>query len=390
MEEIAELRKTVADVKESFEINIKAEKELEKSEKKYSKLFNKIADPIFIFDKDTHHFLDFNEAVLQVYGYSAHELKSMTLFDLYPPEDFEKLKNGNLGEKDVDIDFTYSHITKYGQRIFVEVLSDEIEYDGRPAWISIVRDITEMTKVREKLLKSQKNLRMRVNDRTNELIEINEQMEREINERKKTEDELKGSFEKLQKTLEGVVHAMAIVVEARDPYTAGHQRRVAELATAIAREMDLPDDQIEEIRIAGLLHDIGKISIPSEILSRPGKLSKTEFTFIKDHPQVGFDILKGIEFPWPIARIVLQHHERLDGSGYPGGLEKDEIMLEAKILGVADVVEAMSSHRPYRPALGIDKALGEVLENRGVRYAREVVDTCLKLFADNIFSFEEK
>jgi len=310
----------------------------------------------------------------------------MTPFDLHPPDDFDKLKKG-AGAKDSSLPYTYSHITKYGQRIFVEILSDEIEYDGQPAWISIVSDVTERKQIEEKLLKVKDDLTIRVDDRTTELTHTNEQMEKEIIERKKTEEELKQSFERLQKTLEGVVHAMSIVVEARDPYTAGHQRRVADLASAIAREMGLPEDQIEEIRIAGLLHDIGKISVPSEILSRPGRLSKTEFTFIKDHPQVAYDILKGIEFPWPIAKIVLQHHERLDGSGYPGGLKRKDIFLEAKILGVADVVEAMSSHRPYRPALGIDKALGEVLEHRGVLYETKVVDTCLKLFAENMFTF---
>jgi HD-GYP domain-containing protein (c-di-GMP phosphodiesterase class II) len=152
------------------------------------------------------------------------------------------------------------------------------------------------------------------------------------------------------------------------------------MATFIAQEMKLPKDKIEGIRIASLVHDIGKISIPSEILNKPTKLSEIEYSLIKDHSQVGHDVLKSIDFPWPVAKIVLQHHERLNGSGYPNKLKGDEIMLEARIIGVADVVEAMSSHRPYRPALGIDKALEEISKNKGILYGPEVVDACLKLF----------
>ncbi|TET79246.1 MAG: HD domain-containing protein [Candidatus Cloacimonadota bacterium] len=207
-------------------------------------------------------------------------------------------------------------------------------------------------------------------------------------ERKRSEEKLKQSFETIRKTLDGIVQAMAVVVEARDPYTAGHQRRVAGLAYAIAKEMGFSEKEIEGIRVACLLHDIGKITIPIEILSKPGSLTEVEFRFIKKHPQVGYDILKGIEFPWQIGKIVLQHHERLDGSGYPSGLSRENILPEAKILSVADVVEAMSSHRPYRPARGIDKALGEVLEKRGVLYEPEVVNNCVKLFAEKSFAFQ--
>ncbi|GAG84051.1 unnamed protein product, partial [marine sediment metagenome] len=165
------------------------------------------------------------------------------------------------------------------------------------------------------------------------------------------------------------------IVETRDPYTAGHQLKVSELATAIAREMKLTVDRIEGIRIASLIHDIGKVSIPAEILSNPIKLNEIESSLIKDHSQIGYDILKTIDFPWPVAQIIIQHHEKLDGSGYPQGLKGNKILLEAKIIGVADVVEAMSSHRPYRPTLGIDKALEEISQNRGILYDPEVVDT---------------
>jgi len=174
----------------------------------------------------------------------------------------------------------------------------------------------------------------------------------------------------------------------KDPYRHSHQKRVAQLACAIAREMNLPEEQIEGIRVAGNIHDIGKISVPMEILNKPGRVNKNEFGIIKNHAQAGYDILKTIEFPWPIAQIVLQHHERMDGSGYPQGLSGKDILLEARILGVADVVEAMVSRRPYRPALGIDKALEEISKNRGILYDPEVVDACLKLFTEKRFEFE--
>ncbi|HHT9135336.1 MAG TPA: HD domain-containing phosphohydrolase [Candidatus Avalokitesvara rifleensis] len=210
---------------------------------------------------------------------------------------------------------------------------------------------------------------------------------RDVTERRHAEEERKQSLEKLRKALGGTIQVLVAAVEIRDPYTAGHQQGVAHLARAIASEMGLSLGQIEGIRMAGAIHDIGKIAVPAEILSKPGKITKTEFDIIKTHPQVGYDILKGIEFPWPIARIVLQHQERLDGSGYPAGLKGDEIILEARILTVADVVEAMASHRPYRPALGIDKALEEISENRGILYDADVVDACVRLFREKGFKF---
>ena len=208
-------------------------------------------------------------------------------------------------------------------------------------------------------------------------------------ERQQVEEELRQSYVKLQRALEGTVHALASAIEMKDPYTAGHQRRVTQLACAIANEMGLPEEQIEGIRMAGLIHDIGKISIPAEVLSKPGQLNALEWDMIKAHSQTGYDLLNGVtEFPWPVAEIVLQHHERLDGSGYPQGLSGEEIMLEARILAVADVVEAMASHRPYRPLRGLDKALEEITQNRDVLYDPEVVDVCLKLFSVKGFKFE--
>jgi putative two-component system response regulator len=193
---------------------------------------------------------------------------------------------------------------------------------------------------------------------------------------------------KLQEVLDGVIQAIAQIVESRDPYTAGHQQRVAEIAVGMAENMGFSQDRVKGIRMAGIIHDLGKISVPAEILSKPSRLNDMEFGLIKAHPQTGYDILKGIEFPWPIAEMVYQHHERIDGSGYPRGLKGKEILLEAQILAVADVVEAMASHRPYRAKLGIDKALGEISKNRGVLYDPEAAGACLKLFGEKRFNLE--
>jgi putative nucleotidyltransferase with HDIG domain len=206
--------------------------------------------------------------------------------------------------------------------------------------------------------------------------------------RRELEQKVEERTAELQKILEGTILALTMTVEYRDPYTSGHQQRVSDLASAIAKEMGFPEDKIMGIRMAGALHDIGKIAIPVEILSKPGRLSKTEFELIKIHSQVGYDILNSIKFPWPIAQIVLQHHERMDGSGYPQGLSGEDILMEARIMGVADVVEAMASHRPYRPAVGIDKALEEISKNREALYDPEVVDACLMLFKDKGFKFK--
>ena len=191
----------------------------------------------------------------------------------------------------------------------------------------------------------------------------------------------------LKEALDGIIQAIASIVEIRDPYTAGHQLRVARLAHSIARKMGLSEDQAEGVRIAGTIHDLGKIAVPAEILSKPGQITEVEFGLIKTHPQTGHDILQDMKFPWPLARIVLQHHERMNGSGYPQGLSGENTLLEARILAVADVVEAMATHRPYRPALGIDKALGEISKNKGILYDTDVVDVCLKVFAEKGFEW---
>lgn len=208
-------------------------------------------------------------------------------------------------------------------------------------------------------------------------------------ERGRAKDQERQATEKLRRAVRSTIEVLAQTVERRDPYTAGHQRRVADLAAAVAVEMGLPTETVDAVSMAGYVHDIGKISVPSEILSKPGKLSEVEMDIIKSHPEHGREILGEIESPWPLAEIVEQHHERLDGSGYPRGLKGEEIMLEARIMAVADVVEAMASHRPYRPTLGIEKALEEIEQNSGVLYYPPAVEACLRLFREKDYSLKE-
>jgi putative nucleotidyltransferase with HDIG domain len=241
----------------------------------------------------------------------------------------------------------------------------------------------------ELLHQSYTMVEQQVRERTTELQVTNTHLTAEIDVRKHAEKQLEDTLESLRKAFGATVRVMVSAVETRDPYTAGHQLRSANLARAIATEMGLPTEKIEGIRIAGTIHDIGKLSIPAEILSKPTKLSEIEFSLIREHARRGFEILKDVESPWPLAEIVYQHHERMDGSGYPRKLKGDEILMEARILTVADVVEAMASHRPYRPGLGIDLALAEIEKNRGIFYDEAVVDTCLRLFREKRYRFAE-
>jgi putative nucleotidyltransferase with HDIG domain/PAS domain S-box-containing protein len=204
----------------------------------------------------------------------------------------------------------------------------------------------------------------------------------DITEQLQARDSLKISHAQLKASLEGTISTITKIIDARDPYTSGHQQRVADLACNIAREMGLDENLIQGVSLGAKIHDIGKINVPAELLSKPSKLSNIEYMLIQSHSQVGYDILKDIEFPWPVADIAHQHHERIDGSGYPQGLKGNEIRLEARIVAVADVVEAMASHRPYRPGLGIDKALDEIMKNRGKFYDPIVVDACIRLFKE--------
>jgi putative nucleotidyltransferase with HDIG domain len=209
----------------------------------------------------------------------------------------------------------------------------------------------------------------------------------DITEQKTAEAGAEIANGKLKRALIATIEALSNALEKRDPYTAGHQKRVAELAVAIGRKMGLDDTMLRGLEVGGLIHDIGKIYVPAEILSRPGRLLEAEYAMIKTHCQVGHDIIKNVEMPWPVADMVLQHHERMDGSGYPQGLKGEAICLEARILGVADTIEAMASHRPYRPALGIDKAIQEIFDRRGSFYDSRAVDACIAVIREDGFSF---
>lgn len=329
------------------------EEALQESEKRYRTLFESARDAIFILDTEGEkagQILAANQAAAEMHGYTVNELLALNITNLDTP-DAVKEAPGRIQRilKGEWIKAEITHRKKDGTVFPVEISAGLLELGDRKYLLAFDRDMTE---------------------------------------RKRIEEELQQSLAKLQRAMEGTVQAMALMVEMRDPYTAGHQRRVSKLACAIARELGLAKEQIEGIRIAGLLHDIGKISVPAEILSKPGRISEGEFSIIKTHPQVGYEILKGIEFYWPISQIVLQHHERVNGSGYPAGLAGENILLEARILSVADVVEAMSSHRPYRPARGTEQALAEIIQNRRTLYDADLVDACLSVFTKKGFSLE--
>lgn len=247
--------------------------------------------------------------------------------------------------------------------------------------------VSKEMEAEDKLKKHHDLLETIVQERTAELTKLNRQLQQEIEERKLTQKKLSHSYLQLQQSLDEIVNAMSLTLEERDPYTAGHQRRTTDLSLAIAREMGLPEHETKGLQMAGLIHDMGKISVPGEILSKPGRLNDAELQLIKRHPQVAYEILNQIDFPWAVDQIVLQHHEKLDGSGYPQGLTGEKILLESRILCVADVVETMETHRPYRPSLGREAALEEITKNRGTLYDPDVVDACLRLFQESGFQY---
>lgn len=235
----------------------------------------------------------------------------------------------------------------------------------------------ERLRIEQDLRQARDDLEIRVQERTAELALANAAL-------KKMVKKVSKAGEAVRKAIQGVIHVVAQTIETRDPYTAGHQRGVANLAVAIARRLGLSEDRLEGLKLAATVHDLGKISIPAEILAKPSGLTEVEMGMIRIHPGAGYEILRKVEFPWPIAQMVLQHHERINGSGYPQGLQAPDILLEAKILGVADVVDAMCSHRPYRAALGISMALAEIRQNRGLLYDPAVVDACLEYFQEKL------
>ncbi len=333
----------IVSIYDDVSVQKRAELSAKESEERFQSLFDRSLECVYIHDFEGN-FIDTNQAALDLLGYDREDMLSMNIASVLAqgqlPKVFkqiEMLRKTGFQEKAGE----FTVLRKDGALLDIETKSSLLYRDGKPyAVMGIARDITKR----------------------------------------------KRSVDLLRKAVGATVQAMAAVVETRDPYTAGHQRRVADLARSIATEMGLKD-RIEGIRTAAAIHDIGKISVPSEILSKPVRLTDMEFSLIKLHPQSGYDILKDIEFPWPVARMVLEHHERVDGSGYPNGLKGEEILLESRIIALADVVEAIASHRPYRPALGIDLALSEIINHRGTQFDPEAVDACLRIFNKKEYHF---
>ena len=283
----------------------------------------------------------------KILGYRSEDLLGTFAFDNFHPDDLDRVTSaymeGIISKTDREVEYRYKHAD--GHYVWLRSLGHSF-YDSAGEYIGSIFSSSDIT------------------------------------ERKKAEEKLQQTLESLRKAVGTTIQVLVSAVESRDPYTAGHQSRSADLACAIATEMGLAQDKIEGIRMAGIIHDIGKLSIPAEILSKPTKLTDIEFALIKEHSRSGYEMLKDVESPWPLAEIVYQHHERMNGSGYPRNLKGDEIIMESQILAVADVVEAMASHRPYRPTLGIEAALEEIEKNKGILYDNAVADACLRLFRE--------
>ncbi len=317
-------------------------KTLQEKESQLRGLLESANDAILLVDLAQRQFVEVNGRACKLLGFSHQELLNSPIADILPSNNdlfaqfIDHVKASGANKTD-QLSFT----SREGDIIPTEVSASILQYEGKACMLAMVRDISE----------------------------------RKTHERQ------------LQQSLEGTIQAITLAIEARDPYTAGHERRVAELALAVGHELGMDQQQLHGIRFGALIHDIGKIQLPAEILSKPTRLTALEYGLIQGHAQVGYDILKDVVFPWPVADIARQHHERMDGSGYPQGLQNGEICMEARVVAVADVVEAMSSHRPYRPAMGIDKALGEIRRGRGRLFDSTVVDACLTLFAEQLFSF---
>jgi PAS domain S-box-containing protein len=326
----------------------RAEEFLRASEARFRLLVEQAPDAIVIHDLGRNHFIEANRAAERLFGCGREEIVRHGPLHFYAAEQPDA--------QPVSVSFA-----EHSRRVLAD---GHLTFERRIRNAQGQERLCEVTLVR--------------------LPSVNDQLLRasfvDITERREAERRWRAS-------LQATVGAIASTVEMRDRYTAGHQQRVAQLSVAIARELNLGEDDIEGLHLAATIHDVGKITIPSDILNKPGRLSGAELGLIREHAQSGYDIVKGVDFPWPIAQIILQHHERLDGSGYPQGLKGDAILREAKILAVADVVEAMMTHRPYRPALGVDAALEEIGNSRGRLFDPDAVDACLRLFRERGFVF---
>jgi len=339
----------------------RAERAFYDNRERYRLIAERAADAIWTLDINMRPTY-MSSSITRLLGYSVQEAMTKTMEEVFTPQSFEFAMK--VLEEELSIENREHKDLARSQTLELEL----IRKDGLVVPVEI-----SYTFLRD------------AQARPVEILAI----ARDSSERKRGQEEAKRSTERLIRAMEHAIKAMAIIVEMRDPYTAGHQQRVTQLACAIARQMGLSEEQISGLQLAGLIHDIGKVRVPAEILTNPDGLSEPEFMMIKAHPLLGYEILKGIDFPWPVAQIVLQHHERMNGSGYPSGLSDEAIIVEARILAVADVVEAMASHRPYRAALGINKALKEISQNKGVLYDSKAVNACLKLFKGRKFKFEK-
>jgi PAS domain S-box-containing protein len=332
-----------------------AQDALRQSEGKYRLLADNVHDVIFVLDMNLHYTY-ISPSVKILRGYEPEEMFNQPSFESLTPASME-----------------------LAMKAMSEIM--ELEKSGRREEIPMSRTLqlemlrkdktTVWTEVRFSLIRDENQQPVGIMGVT-----------RDITERKKADEKLLQTLKSLRKAVGATIQVMVSAIEMRDPYTAGHQLRVANLAVDVATEMGLSQDKIEGIRMAGTIHDIGKLSIPSEILTKPTKLTDLEFSLIKEHSRSGYEMLKDVESPWPLAQIAYQHHERMDGSGYPRNLKGDEILIEARIMAVADVVEAIASHRPYRASLGIEAALEEIRKNKGILYDDAVANACLRLFRE--------
>jgi len=338
-----------------------AEEALRESEEKYRWVVDNMADVITVIDMNLR-FTYVSPSIMRIRGYTAEEATAQTFEQVMTPESLQII--AKVFEEEMKLEA--SGTADPGRSRILEL--ELYRKDGSIVWmennLSFIRD------------EAQKPV---------SIISLS----RDITDRKRAKEELQQTLESLRKAVGTTIQVMVSAVETRDPYTAGHQVRSANLARTMAAEMGLPQEKIDGIRMAGSIHDIGKLSIPAEILSKPTKLSEIEFSLIKEHARQGYEILRNVESPWSLAEMVYQHHERMDGSGYPRGLKGEEILMEARILAVSDVVESMASHRPYRASLGINAALEEVEKNRGTLYDEAVADACLRLFREKGYRFAE-
>jgi len=323
-----------------------AERELRSSEERYRSLTDLSPSPVIVYNAE-RVIIFANQALLdlvraqvpsQVIGHSVQEFVH--------PDSHEDAARGRVQlERDGVTPFQYMQLVRLdGTPAAVQIATSRTTFDGKEAFHGVLQDVSQLKDVADNLLR----------------------------------------------TTEGTISAMARLAECRDPYTSGHQARVSAIATRIAVRMGLSESRCDAIRLAGIVHDIGKMSVPTELLSKPGRLTEPEFSLIKEHAERGYEILRPIEFPWPIAEIVREHHERIDGSGYPRGIEDGAICIEARVLAVADVVEAISSHRPYRPSLGLDFALDVIKQGRGTLFDEASVDAAVELAAEGILLDDER